>query len=78
MLFSKHIVYSVQRIFHAKLIVEPIIQKGLTGPHIVLDLYQTLCRTVDALDGVETSPTEATPGEQSYQRRERKSKRRNE
>jgi len=69
MLFSKHIVYSVQRIFHAKLIVEPIIQKGPTGPHTVLDLYHTLCRTIDALDSVDTGPSEVSPGEQSYQRR---------
>ena len=37
-----------------------------------------LCRIVDALDGIETDPAEVTSGEQSYQRREHRSKRRNE
>ena len=68
--------FPMQRTSRAKLIAEPIIRMGPTGSHTVPGLYQTLCM-VNALNGIETPPTEATPGEESSQRRERRSKYRN-
>ena len=64
--------FSMQRISRAKLIAEPIIRMGLTRLHSIPSLYQTLCKIVDALDGIETAPAEASPGKESSQRRERR------
>ena len=69
--------FPMQRISRTKFIAEPIIRMEPTGSHTIPSYYQTLCRTVDALDGNETPPAKATLGEESSQRRERWSKYRN-
>ena len=49
----------MQRIARSRAICEPVLQMVPDEPRSVSTLFQTLRLSVDALDGFETSPSEA-------------------
>ena len=68
----------MQWISRARETCEPILQMVPDGPHSMSTLYRILQLNVDALDGVETSPSVASVQNELtltiFQQRERRSK----